>query len=232
MKVATQRKNGLLIPTIGYRVKWQEAGRERIEQDLAKMLLIHPPRSAPDSWHSDQAENAECRSCDGDATARLIRETVKRRSKSRNNTSLANVSSCSARINVWDRKQGYRKKVANGPEMQGGVGKGSEPKKGAEERWKKCVRFERQWAEHALKEMPLPPSPPSPLRTTQYTHIERCFLCTVSIQLSRLPVNHSELETVEEGTGGPGEIKRGACWNNTGSMCLLRLTPHSCSLVT
>lgn len=165
MKVATQRKNGLLIPTIGYRVKWQEAGRERIEQDLAKMLLIHPPRSAPDSWHSDQAEDAECRSCDGDATARLIRETVKRRSKSRNNTSLANVSSCSARINVWDRKQGYRKKVANGPEMQGGVGKGSEPKKGAEERWKKCVRFERQWAEHALKEMPLPP--PLPPRYAQ-----------------------------------------------------------------
>lgn len=37
-----------------------------------------------------------------------------------------------------------RKKVTNGTEMQGGVGKGSEPKKGAEERWKKCVRFERQ----------------------------------------------------------------------------------------
>lgn len=28
------------------------------------------------------------------------------------------------------------------------------------ERWNKCVRFERQWAEHALKEMPLPPSLP------------------------------------------------------------------------
>lgn len=119
----------------------------------------------------------------------------------------------------------------------GGVGKGSEPKKGAEERGKKCVRFERQWAEHALKEMPLPPSlPPSPLRTTKYTRIERCFLCTVSIQLSRLPVNHRELETEKEGTGGPEEMKRGACWNNTGSVCLLRLTlrltPRSCSLRT
>lgn len=29
---------------------------------------------------------------------------------------------------------------------------------GRSERWNKCVRFERQWAEHALKEMPLPPS--------------------------------------------------------------------------
>lgn len=49
---------------------------------------------------------------------------------------------------------------------QKGRGEGSEPKKGPEERWNKCVRFERQWAENALKETPLPPST---LHTTKYT---------------------------------------------------------------
>lgn len=118
------------------------------------MLLIHPPRSAPDSWHSKQAENAECSSCDEDATARLVGKSVKRR----NNTSLANVRCCVAQmpeIKMRDRKQGYREESGeqnrNMVEREWGEERRSE-------RWNKCVRFERQWAEHALKEMPLPPS--------------------------------------------------------------------------
>lgn len=83
---------------------------------------------------------------------------------------------------------------------------GRERERGEErrsKRWNKCVRFERQWAEHALKEMPLPPSllPSYPVRKIKYTQIETHFLCTVSIQWSRLSVNHTELQTVKEKTG-------------------------------
>lgn len=66
--------------------------------------------------------------------------------KKRNNISLANVRSRVAQmteINTCGGKQGRRKKAANGTGKRGG-GKGSEAKKGAEERWNKCVRFERE----------------------------------------------------------------------------------------
>lgn len=54
-------------------IEQSEAARDRITQDLAKMLLKHPPQSASDSCHSvlRQEVNAECSSCDRDATARI-----------------------------------------------------------------------------------------------------------------------------------------------------------------
>lgn len=114
-------------------------------------------------------------------------ESVKRR----NNTSLAIVSRCVAQmpeIKMRDRKQRCGKKVANRTETwgMGGAGAG-ERERGEErrsERWNKCVRFERQWAEHALKETPLPPSllHSFPVRTSKHARLETHFLCAVSIR--------------------------------------------------
>lgn len=55
---------------------------------------------------------------------------------------------------------------------QKGRGEGSEPKKGPEERWNKCVRFETVSRECFKGNAP-PSFPPSTLHTTKYTHAER-----------------------------------------------------------
>lgn len=54
-------------------------------------------------------------------------------------------------------------------------------------------------------------APPSLPATHNQIHTHRKMLPLHCQHSTEASVNHGELETVEEGTGGPEEIKRGAC---------------------